>query len=820
MPQRAPRTVRLAGVAMVIIAALACASPEQRFAEHVASAETLVEAGEPDKAILEYRSALKIDGDDVEINLRLADLLLESGDEDALYYYGEAYRLDPERLDVGARLGRLLLMRGQTRRATEIIVGGLERAPDAAALHSAKAELSLFQNDVDAALAAARKAVELEPEEAPHWMQLGRVHKGAIRQAQLKKERPAPVSFVEGMAAFGRADELAGGSVPAQIERARLVGLRGGSKRKDEAELAFRNAMALAVDQGEPALQLMVANATLEFARQTKRTNLQRWALNQIVEVDPKRMDAWNRLVELVDGQYRLGGLVFPRLLEKSPDDVRAHLMFTNYLVQRDRAGQAIQHIQKEIGRGLEAAMLWEQLMRIQIHQRQLANARATFVRMSEAFPDDPITTRAEARLALAENRPADAAKLLRGLAGKVQNTETQRMLAITELQLGNLPNASAAIDRAASLSKGFNADVIRLKVRIHQEAGEWLLALRALALLDQHRVALRPDEKLIRVRALYETGKERYGKTELRQLLRSPGAPPAAAVEFAKREGRADSERARTHLLAALGRAPENHDVLEALTRIDLREGRGSEAVERLNQLVQSRRATPTVLLLRARALAQLGALERAEADALRAFEAAPDLGGAVQLLFSIYKAQDRLDEARRSFEEAEAAGVLHSGARLLLGHIYLAQGDSAKALAMLERVVEDAPDLPGAKNDLAFLLADEGQDLDRALRLAEEAQQALSSDQRTADTVGYVYYRKGLHEAALQQFRYAIELAGESPGEVPGTLHYHLGLTLQALGREEQAAQAFEQALAAESDFPKADDARRQLRATRKGA
>ena len=54
--------------------------------------------------------------------------------------------------------------------------------------------------------------------------------------------------------------------------------------------------------------------------------------------------------------------------------------------------------------------------MRIQIHQRQLANARGTFVRMSEAFPDDPITTRAEARLALAENRPADAAKLLRGL--------------------------------------------------------------------------------------------------------------------------------------------------------------------------------------------------------------------------------------------------------------------------------------------------------------------------------------------------------------------------------------------------------------------
>ena len=64
----------------------------------------------------------------------------------------------------------------------------------------------------------------------------------------------------------------------------------------------------------------------------------------------------------------------------------------------------------------------------------------------------------------------------------------------------------------------------------------------------------------------------------ELTALLAQPAAAPDAAVEFARREGAADPERARAYLEAAHRAAPAHYAVLEALTRLDLR-GRPTRA-------------------------------------------------------------------------------------------------------------------------------------------------------------------------------------------------------------------------------------------------
>ena len=60
----------------------------------------------------------------------------------------------------------------------------------------------------------------------------------------------------------------------------------------------------------------------------------------------------------------------------------------------------------------------------------------------------------------------------------------------------------------------------------------------------------------------------------------------------------------------------------------------------------------------------------------------------------------------------------------------------------------------------------------------------------------------RRG-HDAALQQFKYALELAqrgrGQTAGERP-EYHYHMGLALKQLGRNDEATTAFERALASQ--------------------
>ena len=60
------------------------------------------------------------------------------------------------------------------------------------------------------------------------------------------------------------------------------------------------------------------------------------------------------------------------------------------------------------------------------------------------------------------------------------------------------------------------------------------------------------------------------------------------------------------------------------------------------------------------------------------------------------------------------------------------------------------------------------------------------------------------------------AIREADARPGGASPTLHYHRGLALRALGRDDDAAAAFQHALG-QGDFPEAEDARQQLEASR---
>jgi tetratricopeptide (TPR) repeat protein len=153
------------------------------------------------------------------------------------------------------------------------------------------------------------------------------------------------------------------------------------------------------------------------------------------------------------------------------------------------------------------------------------------------------------------------------------------------------------------------------------------------------------------------------------------------------------------------------------------------------------------------------------------------------------------------------------------LLARLYAQTGEEAKAVALYESVVESGESLPSARNDLAFLLARRGSDLDRALQLAQQAYQALPQDPEVLDTLGYVFLRRGLPEVASAHLRKAVDLA-EEQGTPRATHYYHLGLALR-LGRQNRSAvEAFDRCLSLDPDFPEAEDARRQREAALAGA
>jgi tetratricopeptide (TPR) repeat protein len=255
---------------------------------------------------------------------------------------------------------------------------------------------------------------------------------------------------------------------------------------------------------------------------------------------------------------------------------------------------------------------------------------------------------------------------------------------------------------------------------------------------------------------------------------------------------------------------------VLEALTRMEVKRGDASAALARLDSIVAAGRATPRTLLVRAGLQRDAGALERAEADALRAFEANPELRGAADLLFQIYQAQGRLAAVRRSYEQAETAGVLHAGARLLLARLAFADGDSERARDLLEQVLLERPRMVDARRDLAIVLAERNEQLDRALELARQAEASDDPRADTLDALGLVNLRAGRKQEALASFRRAIRLASDRPVGREGSYYYHMGLAHRALGSEGAAAIVFQQALL-KGGFPEMEAARQELEAAR---
>ena len=91
-----------------------------------------------------------------------------------------------------------------------------------------------------------------------------------------------------------------------------------------------------------------------------------------------------------------------------------------------------------------------------------------------------------------------------------------------------------------------------------------------------------------------------------------------------------------------------------------------------------------------------------------------------------------------------------------------------------------------------ISFLYAQKGQNLDRALEMAQQLVTAYPNDATTRDTLGWVFHRAGQHDKAITCLRQAAALSPDT-----GTIQLHLGYALWGAGRRAEGAEALRAAL-----------------------
>ncbi|NDD28011.1 MAG: hypothetical protein EB084_07070 [Proteobacteria bacterium] len=182
------------------------------------------------------------------------------------------------------------------------------------------------------------------------------------------------------------------------------------------------------------------------------------------------------------------------------------------------------------------------------------------------------------------------------------------------------------------------------------------------------------------------------------------------------------------------------------------------------------------------------------------------------------------------RALQELEAAvAVVPESASVhnLIWNLCIREGRYAEAIEHCHAVLRFTPHAiyqAAAYNDLAYCMVERGENPKLALLYTEKARELAPQlfDAHVADTVGWLHFKQGDLEEALRLIEQVIEAGCSDESALLATsLHfYHYGHVLQALGREEDASEAFAVARELETDADSDWGITRRLRRERRKA
>ena len=112
------------------------------------------------------------------------------------------------------------------------------------------------------------------------------------------------------------------------------------------------------------------------------------------------------------------------------------------------------------------------------------------------------------------------------------------------------------------------------------------------------------------------------------------------------------------------------------------------------------------------------------------------------------------------------------------------------------------------GPANNLAWILLEQGGNLDVALSHAQTAREQQPNDSNIADTLGWVYYKKNAYLLAMSLLKEAVEKLPNEP-----VVHFHYGLAQQKNGDQAGAKKSLQTALKLSQTFDGSEEAKKTL-------
>lgn len=761
---------------LLLVTLQACSKKEEKVQNYLESGKSLYQQGNYDKARIEFKNVIQLDGKQADAFYHLALI-----DEKTQNWQGmfanlmQVASLDPKNIDALLKLGRLNLLSGQMDEAMKQVETALKSSPDNPDALALKGAVLVKKNDLDGAMVLADQVLKQNPE-----------HTDSIS--------------LKTVIYLSKKDT---GSALATVEK------------------------ALQAKPQEPALLLL----KLQIHTQTKDLPAIEQDYLGLIRLNPGKDEYTYALIKFYadNGQENKALSTLQALIDKNPGNLQPKLVLIDFQM-KNNPEQAEKTLQSYLQQYPEEADLYFRLAALHLKQNKIAEAKQTLQKIVELEPDSKESLNAKtklAKLAMQENDTDSALKLVKEVLAKdARHQEGLLLQSRLDLQRNLIDDAIANLrivlrdysgsDEAMVLlgqaylrknSPELAEENFRKALEVNPANFEALLPVvgrliknqesaraeemltRALAIKPDHPGAL---QALAQVRLLQ---KDWSGTQKVADLI----ATKPKGAGFAKFLGGKISEaqglckEAIGQYKEALANAPELNDALSGMANCYENLKQRDAMFAYLKDYMAANPGNGYPWLLKSQLLAR----DKRPDEALQLIGEAiakwPDNSDFYEAAAIIHQDRKETDKAVAILNKGLETNPEQPRLAILLATAYEQTGGYDKALAVYDNLVSKNPNLDIAANNLVSLLLDHfgsKENIDRALTIAKRFEN--SEQPYYLDTYGWALFNAGRFEEALQVLKKVIQKMPDVP-----VFKYHLANAYYKTNNKSDAVTSLEEAL-----------------------
>jgi tetratricopeptide (TPR) repeat protein len=733
-------------------------SPESKKAKHLELAQTYFDKGQYSEALIEFKNVLQLDPKDAGTHYRLALTHLKLGGatnlQGAFAELSRTVELDKTNQDAQLKLGELYLLGNEPAKAREQADIVLVSAPQNTEGLILKGRSLINEKHYAEGIAELKKAIEIDPKNMRTYIELARA------QVFAKDTAAAEESLKKALTIDPRSTEI-------------LVALgdfRVTTGKPDQAEIMYKQALEIAPDNEDIYLRLASF-----YQRYSK------WA-----EVEA----------------------TLQKLAALKPRDEKPHIYlgdFFTWLGQRDKA---LASYQRATELNPDSIVARAKLISHYLDSGNVEEAEVRTRAILEKNSKDLSGRFFDARVRLAKGNADEAIIILQWvLKDEPQHAAAHHFLGVAFMHKRQTLQARGAFTEAVKLNPNLPEPRTAL-AEIYLADGSADMAI------EQAQAAIQLNPRNVQAAIISGNAyllKGDFAKSKqvfeaVAQALPREALGPYRLGLVARAEK--NDFKALAYFEDALTRKPTAIDALAQIATIKIAQGKANEARERVTRQIEASPNDPQLYNLLGQLWMRAEDLGQAETAFKKALQLDNSFLSAYMNLGQVYHMAGKTDQAAKEFEAVLAMDPKVIQAHMVLGIIHEGRKEYDKAQTHYEAILKLDPRFAPAANNLAWILVEQGGNVDVALSHAQTAREQQPNDSHIADTLGWVYYKKNANLLAMSLLKEALEKLPNDP-----VIYFHYGMAQQKNGDQVGAKKSLQTALKLSETFSGSEEARKTL-------